>query len=93
MILPSLLRISIYDDNTKSFNLWLPLFLLWPIAILLYIVFLPFLFIFAFFRFIFTGVYFPVGKFSFRLFLFLCAFKGFEVMVNGKKSKVEFFIK
>jgi hypothetical protein len=90
---PSVLRISLQGDKSKSFKLWLPLFLLWPIAIILYLVFLPLFFIFAFLRFVFTGVYFPVGKFSVRLYLFLCAFKGFEVMVNGKKSKVEFFIK
>ena len=43
MIPPAIVHVRIADESGRRFGLWLPMFLLWPVALAIFLVLLPFL--------------------------------------------------
>ena len=86
MILPSILKIYIKNENAKAFRLWIPLFLLWPFALALFILLFPLVVLAALFRLAWTGHYFPVGRFTLHLYQLFSAMLGTKVQIHTPSS-------
>lgn len=86
---PSTLRIKIIENHQKKVNLWLPLFILWPIVLLIMIpimiMALPFLLV--------AGLVIPlmvirIIKLGPALISIFCSMRGLKVDVQSKDSNV-----
>ena len=83
---PSLLRIRIRNSNIR-FNLWLPLFLVWPLVLVAMVILSPLIILSAVLLWP-LGLSKPLlltGPVLFRLF---CSMRGLEIVVENSSDQV-----
>jgi hypothetical protein len=89
---PLSLRLRIAGPGIPSLNLWLPLFLVWPILFALLVFLSPLLLIlFAVGYFVFS-IRLDVFLFLAGVYQTLCALKGLRVEVDGPPRQPKVFI-
>jgi hypothetical protein len=82
---PAIMRLRIYDRGKSRFRLWLPLFLLWPIALVLLLLLLPFV-VLAQIILRLTGTGINLFRIFFGLYGVICALRGLLVNVDSPRS-------
>ena len=87
MFPPSVLRLRVAEHGQKKIRLWVPLFLLWPIAIVFVVLLTPLVLIAALVMWNRDEgrILLRLGP---RLFELLCAMRGLKVHVENPKEQV-----
>jgi hypothetical protein len=73
------------------FGIWLPIFLLWPIALLLLLIFLPLVFI----GMAITGQlprFWRVVRVVLALYTMICAFRGLRIEIHNDSGTFEVYL-
>ncbi len=76
-------RIKIHESGQKKISLWLPIFILWPLALLLLIVVAPICLLIAPRR---TSALVP------ELYRLACALSGTEIAIENSKSNIQIYV-
>lgn len=86
-MIPLILQLRIKKRNRRSFNMWLPLFLIWLIALPLILLLTPVILLAAL-------ILWPMGKWKYILFPYIAIFKsifcmsGLKIDIQSKDSTV-----
>lgn len=84
---PLILRLCMRGRGLPSFNLWLPLFLLWPICLAFLIVLSPLILLSLVVAFFIFSIRLNVFELFAEFYEILCALRGLSVEVQEQKDE------
>jgi hypothetical protein len=88
---PAVLRLRVVEPGRKKVNLWLPIFILWPIALFLLIVSLPLIIVLIAVALFNDQVKKALGKLRAAMTL-ACSLRGLQVDVCEKDKEVRIYV-
>ena len=90
MSLPTAIRVLVVENGNKKLNLWLPMFLIWPLALLVIFILSPLFVIVGLYVWI-TSKRNPLRRVK-AFFDLACALKGLEVEVYEPQTEIRIIV-
>jgi hypothetical protein len=88
---PSIIRLRIFDKGKSRIRLWLPLFLLWPVALAVVLLLLPLICLAQLILWL-TNTGINLFRIFFGLYRLVCSLKGLHVNVDSPRNRSKVLI-